>query len=624
MQTTAPETGTPVLTKNIPSSALHRFQTNLAALRSRQPEVAIELERLPIAEHVAFATGRDGCPTWQFTENGVPKKWLGGTSMPTVSAPILVEGFQSTGGNVWLAGPMCGLEYELLAARTPPYTAIFALVDETLTFKLAMHLYDYVRLFTTGRLAVMNARTMETKLPDFIAANPGYELPQKILFAPQVSDGDRLELQRLVEIASERALNLQQARVREYVDDFSRRTKAQIPTRPRVALLSIDARTHAIELADRLKSSLTKLELPHTECTPTTPDQCHIAARLRSVHDLDAELVIFVGAGAGSMGHWLPTSLPVVSWQSFESEIESPTSADADSRGFCVVDSTTLEKRAIEEGWPKNQIVICEPATDDTLFKRVRVSPQDHAAWQCDVAFCADFVDARPIAAGITLPSHIELWNEVNRLARKRADKDHNNAIQSLIKDAEVKTGVKLTDAGLRKQWTNLVEHRALPSARLIALVNSVANECQARSAKVAILGQGWHLEPNLHPLHRGPIPDLATRNIIYNLARVLVLPALNSWNVQQALDGLSVGCQVFLGGRAEHFAHEYPGLTDLISHLRFFHSNEDLASATSEALRDSSKHDYKQAADLIHRQHTTAHRVRYIIEQVRSHLPAT
>lgn len=624
MQTTAPETGTHARAQSIPPSALHRFQTNLVALRTRQPDLAIELEHLSIPDHVVFATGRDGSPTWQFTENGVPKKWLGGTSMPTVSAPILVEGFQSTGGNVWLAGPMCGLEYELLAACTPPYVAIFALLGEWLPFKLAMHLYDYVRLFTTGRLVVMNARTMETKLPDFIAANPGYELPQKILFAPQVSDGDRLELQRLVEIASERALNLQQARVREYVDDFSRRTKNQIPTRPRVALLSIDARTYAIELAARLKSSLTKLELPHSECIPTAPDQCHSAARLWAVNDIDAELVIFVGSGAASLRNWLPPSLPLVSWHSVESEIDSPTSADVESRSLCVVDSTISEKLAIEAGWPKNRIVVCELATDDVLFKRVRISPQDHAAWQCDVAICADFVDDRAMAAGITLPSHIELWNEISRRARKLADKNKTIAIESLMSDAESKSGVKLTDTSLRKQWTDLVEHRSLPAARLVGLVNSVANECADHSTRVAIFGQGWHLDPNLHPLHRGPIPDPATRNIIYNLARVLVLPALGSWNVQQALDALSVGCQVFLGGRAEQFAHEYAGLADLLPHLRFFHSNEDLMSATGEALHNSNKHDGKQAADLIHRQHTTAHRMRYVIEQVRTRLPAT
>lgn len=101
------------------------FEGNLAALRARQPELAQRVRDASLPPEARLVAGRDGSPVVRLAATAKEVRWLGGSSMPTVSTPAALAGFVDQG--VSIAMPTVGTGYEpaALARRMPKHCAVY-------------------------------------------------------------------------------------------------------------------------------------------------------------------------------------------------------------------------------------------------------------------------------------------------------------------------------------------------------------------------------------------------------------------------------------------------------------------------------------------------------------------
>ncbi|MFQ5496146.1 MAG: hypothetical protein ACE5EX_12290, partial [Phycisphaerae bacterium] len=314
---------------NVAIESTDCYRRNLAALTTFLPSVALTIEQTTVPDAVTAATGRDGSTTFLLPGTEGRMNWLGGSSMPTVSAPELMGQFIGDGSGVVLPGVLTGLEPLHLAEGTPAHTPIFVLEPEPLFAKLALHLYDYSALFERQRLVLILSPLddLEEPLCAFFREHDGFELPLHLLPVPQRSTAEMARLGASIEEAGAAVSRLQSHTVESLTRKIARRRFGACPARPRVAVLSVDPRPVALEQAHRVERALAKLDWPGTLCIPDTPGRCHTVARLRAVDAATADAVILINGRAESLTARLPDELPIISWYFPEAIITEPRTA---------------------------------------------------------------------------------------------------------------------------------------------------------------------------------------------------------------------------------------------------------------------------------------------------------
>ena len=111
----------------MPVDATPNYTNNLRVLQDVQPALADVIHRVPLPAQARVTTGRDGSQTIQLPDETGRMVWLGGSSMPTVSAAELMGGFAYAGGNLSLLGIHTGVEPLLILAKLPPHAALFVI-----------------------------------------------------------------------------------------------------------------------------------------------------------------------------------------------------------------------------------------------------------------------------------------------------------------------------------------------------------------------------------------------------------------------------------------------------------------------------------------------------------------
>ena len=132
-----------------------RLDTNLAALRDRQPDVARQVSEIDTIEPARIVTGRDGADVVLLGEQDGCAHWLGGSSMPTISATALVSGYPHVNDNVLLASVGTGYEPPLLAERITGHSAVFVYAADAMQLRMALSVCDWSRHIAAGRIVVL-------------------------------------------------------------------------------------------------------------------------------------------------------------------------------------------------------------------------------------------------------------------------------------------------------------------------------------------------------------------------------------------------------------------------------------------------------------------------------------
>ncbi|MBU0718293.1 MAG: glycosyltransferase [Planctomycetes bacterium] len=593
------------------------YSRNLAALAGFQLEAAARVDAVVVPEHVVPAIGRDGSGTFRLEDDNGRMHWLGRSSMPSVSAPALFAGFRSDGSNVLLPSVLSGLEPRVLANLLPPFAAVFVLEEDPLSIKLALHLYNYTNLLEAGRVVFLTATGIRDALRQFFQTHPGYELPRQLIAVPQCSPAELSRLRHQLESAGETVIAVQAEVVSSCARALRQRRFDRLPDRPRVAVLSVDAMPWAIEQAHRVGHALERLRFPHVVCVPELPEHSHQVARLKAIDGVSADGALLINCGAQRLRAHLPLAFPIAAWFLTEGVVPETFSGQRSESDLIYAASRTVANALTSAGVSRDAVEFCGVATDPALFRRIRLTPEEHAAFGASVAVLMDLPDDRPASVGMTLPSHLRLWEALQNVAGNNLDEYEEQPPGHWLELAQRQCGTTLQGELLREQFATLLDIQIAPAQCGRATVNALL----ADGSDVAAWGVNWSHHVAGGDWWRGPIPEMQARNQLLNATRIVVLCQDGLTEVQAAVDALAVATPVVWRTSGEAFVDEYPDLTELQPYLHFFKTRRELVGLVRKLLasRDSGLAERAEAArELVYRNHTVEYRVRTILNDMR------
>ena len=595
-----------------------RYRRNLGALRVRQADVAGLVDAAVVPDGVARAVGRDGSPTLLVPNpeppyplsptpvrhpQGAALQWFGGSSMPLVSAEEMFCNVRADGGSVTLPGILSGVEALVIAGRLARHAAVFVVEESPLNLKLAMHVHDYAELLGDGRLVFMLADDLGARLRTFFAEHAGYELPGNMFRVPQRTAGQIAELQRRIEQAGGEVVRVQTEIVAARLRGLSGRSFGLLSDAPRVAVLSVDARSAAMAAAGRVVRALPCLGWPYETCVPDRPDRRHVAARLAAIERSAAEWVLYVGGTPAAERALLPSELPVVGWYLPECAPPKPKPCSVPPGRFdlFLAGSQRRLNELLEAGFPRDQVERFEPAADvdpddaesDSDPRASQPTIAANAAEADRVAVMMDLPDDRPEVGGITMPSHVALWRALQDRVLCEADRYDNENAESVLEQAERASGTTLTERGIRDTFAAMLRSRIGPAT----VARSLAQTLVKKGRRIGLWGVnwpamgrggGWPRSPDLgEDVRRGPIPVGAALRGVIHPGELVVLPWFSAAAVQTAVDALVSGAVVVIRGSEAAFAVEYPDLAAVACFIRFFRTGEELVELVNGVMAD-------------------------------------
>ncbi|MEK6675171.1 MAG: hypothetical protein AABZ47_05885 [Planctomycetota bacterium] len=544
------------------------FRANLQALELVQPELAKCLNSMPMPGDSAFSVGRDGTRTVRQLDPDGRWSWFGASSMPTVSASALLDGFQHTGGNVSTPGVLTGLEPLLLTQRIPRHCAVFVVEEEVKAILIALHLFDFTESMASGRLVWLWGSDWPATARVFFEKHPGYLMPTTLLTPPQRLAVDITALQRRMEqLAQEigeihhRALSEQVARLR------NRNQQRMMPVNPRVAVVGMDATPWAVEQAKRIDRGLGFLGWDHAVCIPDSPRTCHLVARLHAMETIDADIVLNL-SDARQLESLLPETIRQVEWR-------------ASCPGYLAADVAMLDGQ-----WVAREPSLARPEV---------------------VIVAMDVADARPVSLGISLPSHLALWGRLQDAARHAVESHLELPIDPLLSEAETRSGTVLMDLSVREQFLRLTRECLVPWV----VAQSMVEALRAVTCKAEFFGANWSALHDEVAADRLLPLGLERRDFLRRI-RCAVLPDSSPQFAEFALDCLATAIPVVLRSTQERFAQQYPDLDELTSFLYFFTKPTELRILVARILSGDSAV-VRRATDgraCVMERHTVAHRL--------------
>ncbi len=148
------------------------FVKNIEALQPLQPELAKRLQASTISDSMQSTIGRDGSPVVVLGADAHRIEWLGGSSMPSISAPAALSGFVDHGSNVALPSVGTGYECAHLLQRLLPHEAVFVCEANTERLAAALCVVDLAEQLAGGRLIFLDGdiATGKRLLRDYLNA----------------------------------------------------------------------------------------------------------------------------------------------------------------------------------------------------------------------------------------------------------------------------------------------------------------------------------------------------------------------------------------------------------------------------------------------------------------------
>lgn len=600
--------------ESLPSSCYRR---NIAALRTFQPRVAEVIDSARIPRDVSPATGRDGHRTLLVPGDDGQQVWLGGSSMPTISAVETFAAFFSDGRNVALPGVLTGLEPIVVAGKMPPHTALFVVEEKALHVKLALHLYDYRALLEHGRVIFVLADDLMRTLRTLFEVHPGYDVPTRIVPVPQRTDAQLAELRRQLEKAGRVLTGVHAGVVQSCLGRIQGHAPATPAAKPCVAVLSFETRQATIGQARRIARALRGTGWPCEICVPDAPDRCHLAARLLAVERASADLVLFVNCGPGQMGSLLPVDLPTASWYLPGAGVSADVVKEAPKHHVSFASSRTLQAALRAVGLPDEGIEPCGPAADTVTFHPLGDPGETVNTSGADVAVLMDLPDDSPEAAEITLRSHVDLWRALQDVVARGIDRYRACDAAEFLEAAQRTSGVTLHDPAVSERFVMLLRSRIAPA--LAARV--AARALTDNGLRPRLWGANWPAEGQGNDWRCGEIPAGGDElNRLFNAARIVVLPDSSLGGVQAALDALAAGAQVVFRRPDGPFEQEYPTLASVAPHLHFYRTGRELVEIVRSlpAPGEARLRRVEEIRAILAAEHSVAQRLGGIVERLR------
>lgn len=609
------------------------YERNLATLHTRQPDVASWVEGAVVGGDVRPVTARDGSRTFLINHSTQRPLWFGGSSMPTISCVELFSAFHGDGSSVALPGILTGGEPAVLLGKLPNHAALFVVEQSASNLKLALHLHDYTAWVDAGRLIFIPSPgdALIRNLCRFFEHNVGYLPPRQLVTVPQQSPGEIAELQRTLEDAGRAVTDLQARAVASALSVMKRRSFTEIPRTPRVAIISADCSPEALAQAQRVGRALADLAWPCGVCVPDSPARCHVAARLRAINAVNADLALIINGTAAILHPSVPRTLPIACWFLSAANVRefAPWQWSCCQRLFAATQQ--VYQALVRAGAPAERVEHGAMAADQRMCRSDGAKDGRNADGRfgvVEVAVLADLPDDRAEAVGIGLAGHITLWNALRDAAVADIEGCVEAAAGRCLDVAVGKSGVTLKDEALRDDFLRLFRERIAPAVRARKSAASLANG----GLLPGLWGRNWAWPKEDAPadngwarLVRGHIPTDEALARLLRRARVVVLPLATPEAVQIGLDALASGTPIVLHGHRAGFESAFPGLADLAGDLVFFDTPAEVVRSVRR-LRSgdrSSLDRHQRVRNAVMQDHTTMQRLSELIRRMRSCLGA-
>ena len=589
------------------------FRANLAAIEESQTELATRLRAVIPPEGTRIAVGRDGSPVAVLAEAPARVEWLGGSSMPTISAPIAVEGHHAPFASVVLLGIGTGYEPRYLANRLAQHCAVFVAEPDIVKLALALAAADSSDLIRGDRVVLLDG-DVEASLSSFLSRYRGFECPAQ-LFSLSGTDSEALagwsaSVQRAVtKVQVERANHLDCL-----ARDLARRVRAFNPDLPSVLVVTSDPGEETTTHIAAVARSLERLGLSARVTAPQTPASCSTLARVEAVRDFDPDALILINTSPADLAGRLPPKLPVICWFLESRTLRAPALVGLDACPLLVAASSRVRDELITRGARPEAIRIIEAGLDEALFE----DAEQAADRTPDIVVVADVEDLSPEAIGIRLQTQAKLWRRLVEVVRSEIENFAFRRLDDFLKRAEREADVRLTDAEQRSQV------RALAAALLPKALSAVESvkSLIAAGLTVHVRGRNWSAQGLPGTVVQGPIPTGLERRTLFATARLVVIPYVDADGYRYAQEALAEGtCSVL--GVAEGEAgleDRYPQTGHTIGTLPSYRSFGELTSHCRSLFADPGKCQsvLTSAARTLRVQHTTTHQVQQLLNLVR------
>jgi len=603
------------------------YRRNLESLAQSQHDWADLIEAAEIPDTVEAVTGRDGSATFRLAGVKGDAGWLGGSSMPTVSGPALINNAQHSQCNIVLPDVMTGYEAVVLGSKLLPHCAVFVCSDDPLHVKLAMHLYDYSALLASGRLVLLPGRRISESLQQFFADHPGYDFPTQLLKMPQVGRAQFAQLQRELETAGRVVTHQQEQGVAKWLNRIAKRKRRRWPDSPRLAVITIDSRRVTLDRVRCIERGLDELGWSYRSCVPDRPDKCHAVARLVAIHEADPDFVLLVNCGPQRLGVTLPANVPLASWYFPETAIEAGMGAGPSVRHLACVCTPHLRQAVLQSGVDFTMVKTLEvPALliiDAPVRKRGRIARasssssvvRSAASPTHDVLFLADLPEDRPEAANVTLPSHAELYDALRHYCAKRIDDYCPEQAPNWLDVVQKQTGIGFQDPVLRDQFIALIRTRIAPVALALALVRSLTG----RKRTLRVLTRTGAVFDGIDGLTCDRwLGGAALEKACMASRLVLITPATGT-TVQIILSAFLSKSRVVCYDLGEDINVTHPSLAKVLSQVSWFRHPGEAVDKVEEILNDTPRSDAveQRLADEIQSRHSMRARLVQLFQLV-------
>ena len=569
------------------------FETNLSAIERRTPEFAARLRAAEPPESVRPVPGRDGLPTFQWREADGTLRWLGRTSMPTVSGPSLIEAFQPGPANVLIYSLGSGLEVKELLGRLAPYQSVFVIEPTTWAAGLALRLYDYAEEIRAGRLVLFAGDRAWEEMRGFLCEHPGYLELQRILswpwFTPEMISEVTAQLGEINSAVAERR------------GEAARKVHRESGERNGLAIVSNVVDDEVFRTARLIEMAARELGLRTLRVTLDQPEMVHPDVVGSIIRAFEPAICMLPGCAPGGLAFELPScrkfSLalqrqgPSVEWVRLLREETTLLIANEKDRSAW-----------LSAGIEASRIDVVAPAAQPGL-------PRRSTSGSTGIAVHGDRSDVSAKAVGLHLASHCRLYEEVGKIIREHADSYIDEGAADMLALAEKRTGIRLENEGVRAGLIKRIREQLGP----VVVRREILKRLKDAGVEFSVFGLGWAGDEEMGGHSCGGYPAPERLGDVIGQYGVTVWIGTGGEIVQPVLDAMAAGHFVLVRrhpgneiceryGQSGQKLATFGSVNDLVTSLNRIREGRLESASAVEGLADhmQTKHTWTQRLQAI------------------------
>lgn len=580
------------------------LRANLDALRTILPKTAKLMDASGGMPDIEAAVGRDGATTYTWTDHFGQRKWLGDTTMPSVSEAALVEQFDVGGGNVVISGIGHGTAIHQLTKSLRAHQAIFVIEPDAWRAHAAFRLHPFGDAIRSRRLLLFVGRDAWDHLIEHLVEFPGFLVPDRTLAWPWYSRGD-------VRVLTDR-ISAMQSHVNERRNESM--TTEACPTVSKTLRVFIgsnatDPQSH--RWAQYLAQAVRDADGDALCCVPDAPSLMNPLAIDRHITRLQPTATILIDSVPSQLAFRVPKG-PACVVVTHARRLSDEFLFQVPKQSPLFVRTEAQRQQAIGSGMDSDRVAIIRPGAP-----RVHADADTTSTGKCRLVVLADFHGIDPEDVGLHLGSHKRLWRAAMEWISKHTNSYHDGLAPDALACAEAALDLRIQSedvrAGLIDRIRSTLGPQIVTESILIALASS--------DVTLELRGRGWERHETLGEYSASRVTDAAAPDMSESREALLWTDTAACAD-DRVMAWLAMHRPVFLrlaDGRQKQNAaqvSEWPNLVDVNEHVSVFSTVDELKEAVNGFAADAAgvARRARAAAEHVQAHHSWSRRLNEIL----------